>query len=73
MSQVPISIDYTNWKGNRRVRIITPLSVSWGSTTYHPKHQWLLKAVDNEDGVEKDFALEKIHSFNPKLRFGFGS
>lgn len=59
-----ILIDYTNWKGVRKQRWITPLNhcLWWGSTEWHKEEQWLLRAIDGEDGKVKDFALLGIHS-----------
>ncbi len=53
----PITVRYKNWRGEVRVREIIPLDVFYGATEWHPWEQWLLKAVDPEDGKEKDFAL----------------
>ena len=45
-------IDYVNWKGERSLRLILPDAISFGSTKWHPKPQWLLRAFDvkTEDG-----------------------
>lgn len=51
------TVRYTNWRGETRVRQIVPLKVHFGSTNWHPKPQWLLNALDPEDGTVKDFAL----------------
>jgi len=62
-----ITIDYTNWRGERRVRRIHPVRIEFGSNEWHPEPQWLLHARDIED-VDlpmKTFALAGIHSFNP--------
>lgn len=57
-------IDYTNWRGERRVRQILPTGqLEFSNTEYHPESQWLLEAVDVEDGKVKLFALKDIHSF----------
>lgn len=42
----PIWIDYTNWRGERAVRKIHPISVEHCATQHHPDTQWLLNAVD---------------------------
>jgi hypothetical protein len=55
-------VDYTNWKGERRSRVIKPIEMEWGSTQWHPIHQWLLRAKDMEDGKVKHFALDGFHS-----------
>jgi hypothetical protein len=48
--------EYTNWRGERRMRTIKPISVWFGKTHFHPQPGWLLKA-EAEDGIVKDFAL----------------
>lgn len=59
-----VEIDYTNWRGERRVRCIKPLgAMRYGTTSWHPQPQWLLSALDVEDGVEKDFACSHIHAW----------
>jgi predicted DNA-binding transcriptional regulator YafY len=59
-----VSIDYTNWKGARRVRKILPMSILFGSNQYHPGEQWLLEAADLEDNdAIKTFSMKDIHSW----------
>lgn len=59
-----VTIDYTNWRGERRVRKIVPTGhLEFSNTEYHPDSQWLLEAVDVEDGKIKLFALLDIHQF----------
>lgn len=58
-----VVIDYTNWKGERRERIITPTLVFWGSTNYHPEVQWLMNAVDEEKHEQRTFSMSGIHSW----------
>jgi hypothetical protein len=47
---------YTNWRGETAVRTITPKSIRFGATEWHPEPQWLLLADDAEKG-EREFAL----------------
>lgn len=54
-------IDYTNWRGERSRRRIKPLSVRFEATEYHRFPQWLLRAIDVERGVTRDFAMKDIH------------
>lgn len=51
------TVTYTNWKGETRSRKIIPYELWHGSTQWHPEPQWLVSALDCEDGVRKDFAL----------------
>jgi hypothetical protein len=58
-----VSVDYTNWRGERRIRRIAPMHITYGSNEWHPEPQHLLEAVDNEDGKAKTFALAGIHAW----------
>lgn len=59
-----LRVDYTNWYGERRKRLIRPRErgLQYTSTKYHPEPQWLLEATDIEDGKIKWFSLKDIHS-----------
>jgi len=63
-----VLIDYTNWKGNRRIRRIRPIGIIFGQNKWHPKNQWLLEAYDLEDRQIKSFALHGIHAIMPVPR-----
>lgn len=62
-----VRIDYTNWRGERRERIIKPIRIEWTRNEWHRDPQWVLWANDMEDPTLKikTFALAGIHSFNP--------
>jgi len=62
-----VLIDYTNWRGERRSRVIHPLRIEFGSNEWHREPQWLLHAHDMEDPAIpiKTFALAGIHSITP--------
>ena len=57
-----VAIDYTNYKGNRALRRVTPLELYMGQTEHHIEFQWLLKAYDQDKKVIRDFAVQLIHS-----------
>lgn len=63
-----ISIDYTNYRGERSIRIIVPLEFFHGSNEFHPEPQWLLRAFDMEKKVERTFAMRDIHAFDVRDR-----
>lgn len=54
---------YTNYRGEREIRHVKPISVWYGSTEYHPKSQWFLKAHCYDRDAERDFALTDCSSF----------
>jgi len=58
-----VVIDYTNWRGERRERMVRPLSLQFTDTKWHPEVQWMLMAED--EGVVKGFAMKGIHSWRP--------
>lgn len=63
-----VLIDYTNYRGERRVREIKPIELEFTATKWHPVTQYLLRAKDMEDGVVKHFALVDIHATMPVQR-----
>jgi len=58
-----VIIDYTNYRGERRKRVIIPHGLIFGSTDWHPKPQWLLSAEDVEKEEIRHFAMKDIHSW----------
>lgn len=54
----PVTLTYTNWRGETAERTILPQRVWFGATDWHPEPQWLLAAIDVEKGAERDFALK---------------
>jgi hypothetical protein len=55
-----IKILYKNWRGEVAERNIEPIKIWFGSTEWHKQEQWLLKAIDIERNVERDFAIKDI-------------
>lgn len=60
-----VVVDYTNWRGDRRSRRILPEEIAWDTTEWHGEAQWILWAVDQEDGIRKAFAMAGLHSWQP--------
>lgn len=60
-----VYIDYTNYRGERSVRLIQPLpdGLFFGSNKYHPEKQWLLRAVDVKKKALRTFALGSLHGW----------
>lgn len=63
-----VRIDYTNWRGVRRIRRVVPVKFEFGSNEWHPEPQWLMEARDldiEEEGVNslRTFALKGIHQW----------
>lgn len=57
MTARSLKFTYTNWKGETSERWATPLSFRWGTTEWHPKAGWLMRAFDHDKGAEREFAL----------------
>lgn len=57
MTNKPFSAWYRNYKGEVNWRIIQPIEIWYGSTEWHKKEQWFLKAYDPQKGENRDFAL----------------
>ena len=57
-ADAPLTVTYTNWRGETALRTIIPKRVWFGSTDWHSEPQWLLSAIDVEKNAERDFALK---------------
>lgn len=71
-----VTIDYTNWKGVRRLRNIRPIGLYFCANEWHPKAQWMIEAVDLEYGdvqPVKFFPLASVHSWTPTMPVFSGS
>lgn len=66
-SEVVVVIDYTNYRGERRLRRISPISgtMRFAETPHHKPAQWVFDAFDVEKGpcVRRTFALASIHEW----------
>lgn len=58
--KTPHRVLYTNYKGETRERNITPITIWYGHTDFHPEDQWLIKALDNDKDQIRDFALKDM-------------
>jgi hypothetical protein len=64
-----VTIDYTNWRDERRTRQVVPLVGTWrcATTEWHPRRGWLFDAIDLESGETKSFALAGVHAWTEKM------
>ncbi|MEL4069570.1 hypothetical protein WKW50_05420 [Ochrobactrum sp. GPK 3] len=58
----PVTVLYTNYRGETSERTITPIRPWFGSTEWHSEPQWLLRAYDHGKGAERDFAFKDFGS-----------
>jgi predicted DNA-binding transcriptional regulator YafY len=61
--QQEVLIEYTNYRGDRSVRGIRPIAISFGNNEWHPERQWLLEAFDLTRDQVRMFAMKNIHSW----------
>lgn len=60
----PVTILYTNHRGETAVRRITPIAREWfGSSDWHPEPQWLFTAFDMEKEAFRDFARAGVKAW----------
>lgn len=60
-----VTIDYTNYKGERRKRRIMPMDIEFRVTPHHTTPQWILHAWDIEKDARRSYAMKDIHSWEP--------
>lgn len=58
-----VTIDYTNYRGERGLRQVRPIRIIYSPTEWHKEAQWLLEAFDTSRGADRLFALKDIHSW----------
>ncbi|WP_273785673.1 hypothetical protein [Brucella intermedia] len=66
----PITLTYTNYRGETSERTITPIRPWFGSTEWHSEPQWLLTAFDHEKQANRDFAIKDFGWPQPKVEKG---
>ena len=52
-----IQMTYRNYRGEVSRRTISPISIWFGTTDWHPEPGWLLSGIDMDKGERRDFAL----------------
>ena len=62
----PVTLTYTNWRGETAQRTVTPKRIWWGATDWHPEPQWLLTAFDAEKQADRDFAIKDFGAATPQ-------
>lgn len=59
-AKTEITIRYTNYRNETSIRKIAPISLWRGTTEWHPRIGWFLRARELERDVIRDFALEDV-------------
>lgn len=64
-----LEIDYTNHRGERRVRRISPVFLKYIRSEFHgPDLHYIMVAVDLERNVLRSFLMSNIHSMKEVSR-----
>ena len=58
-----VVVDYTNYRGDRAWRLLSPHNFTFAKTQYHPRDQFLFAAFDLIKGEERTFAMEGVHAW----------
>ena len=60
-----VIIDYTNYRDERAIRKILPMTMFFGDNKFHKGAQWFLEAIDldKKPNIIRHFALNNIHSW----------
>lgn len=60
MEKQSVRVLYCNHQNEVAIRNICPIQFYWGSTTFYPAEQWLLRCDDMDKCIERTFALKNI-------------
>jgi len=60
MNAIKIPFTYTNFRGETALRNVKPVSLRYGFTEFHPIPQWLMRGIDLDRNVEREFAYNDI-------------
>lgn len=60
-----VTFIYKNYRGEISVRLVRPIMVAFGATSFHPEPQWLLHAWDMKKDAERTFAMKDIGDWSP--------
>lgn len=56
-----IRVDYTNYKGERRIRKVIPIKIKFGHSDFHKMDTWLMDVYDLEKEAFRTYAFLGIH------------
>lgn len=60
-----VLFEYVNYRGESSTRRVIPLDSRFGSTKWHPRRQWLLRAWDLDKEAQREFAMGDISNWRP--------
>lgn len=67
---MPISFEYTNYRGETTIRRGLPISFRWGTTDWHKEEGYLFKMLDLDKGEIREFALKDCDFTKTDTTFG---
>jgi len=59
-----IKVMYTNYRGVKALRTITPKRIAYGRTAFHTEPQWLLECYDHNREGPRTYALKDCDFVN---------
>lgn len=64
LTEKHVKVIYINDQRLRRPYTIEPIGLMWTVTRQHPKLQWVLMAIDADDGILKSFIWSRVSVVN---------
>lgn len=61
-----VVIDYVNYRGERRERVVYPITIAFMATLWHPEPQWCMLAYDDDKNQLRWFAMKDVRSWRPE-------
>lgn len=62
LPEPPLTLPYTNWRGETAIRNIRPISVKFTATSWHKEPQWILEAYDYDRQEMRGFAMRDFRT-----------
>lgn len=59
-----VTLDYTNHRGERAMRTVTPASVDFGTTEWHPEPGLMIQCYDHDKAAVRVYSWSGVHSWN---------
>ena len=58
-----IKFEYTNYKGERKIRTVEPSRIFFGKTPHISEDEWILEGLDVANGENRQFVMKHIQRF----------
>lgn len=59
-TQDTVIVQYTNHRGETKIRHIRPIRIYFGSTAWHPEPQWIMEVWDMDKQGTREYSLEGV-------------